>query len=924
MRSRSNRMLGSFALLLSLLLAGAARAAESAPGTPAAALPEGVQRVTSVEGVTEYRLANGLQVLLFPDPSKETITVNVTYLVGSRNEGYGETGMAHLLEHMLFKGSTRHTNIPQELTEHGARPNGSTWYDRTNYFETFQATPANLDWALDLEADRMVNSFIAKKDLDSEMTVVRNEYESGENDPVSILVERTEETAYLWHNYGHPTIGARSDIENVPIARLQGFYKTYYQPDNAALVAAGKFDEAATLAKIAARFGAIPRPARELQKTYTVEPTQDGERQVTLRRVGDVQAACAAYHVPAGPHPDSAALDILSEVLGSAPSGRLYKALVETKKASSVFGGNEELREPSLAEFGANVRKEGSLDEARAILVKTVEGFAANPPTKEEVERARARILKGIELRLTSSERVGLGLSEWIAMGDWRLLFLNRDRIRQVTPEDVRRVAAAYLKPSNRTLGLFLPTEKPDRSEIPATPDVAQLLKDYKGSATVAMGEAFDPSPENIERRVSRPATPGGLKLALLPRKTRGEMVYARLSLHFGDEKSLRGRVQAASMAGQMLTRGTTRHTRQQIQDELDRLRARVGVYGGATGAGASIETTRENTAAVLRLVAEILRSPAFPASEFTLLQQERLASLEEQRGEPQAIASIAFSRHLNPYPKGDVRYTPTLEEQMADVKATTLADVKRFYADFYGAAHGELAVVGDFDEKTIPPLAQGLFGGWKSRLPYARVPGLYHAVPAVNKSFETPDKANATFTAGMNLEIRDDDADYPALVLGNYILGGGFLNSRLAVRLRQKEGLSYGAGSYIRADALDRTGMFGAYAIYAPQNAARLEAGFREELARALKDGFTDEEIATAKTGYLQSRQVDRAQDAGLAGTLASYRFLNRTLKWDADFEQRVRALTGEQILAALRKHIVPAKITTMKAGDFAKGATP
>ena len=232
----------------------------AAPAAPAAAqsLPTGVERITSVEGITEYRLANGLQVLLFPDQSKQTITVNVTYKVGSRHEGYGETGMAHLLEHLVFKGSPRHRNIPQELTEHGSRPNGSTWFDRTNYFETFAATEDNLRWALDLESDRMVNSFIAKADLDSEMTVVRNELESGENSPTNVLLQRVLSTAYLWHNYGKSTIGSRSDLENVPIDRLQAFYRTYYQPDNAVLLVAGKFDEPKTLELIDAVLRAHP------------------------------------------------------------------------------------------------------------------------------------------------------------------------------------------------------------------------------------------------------------------------------------------------------------------------------------------------------------------------------------------------------------------------------------------------------------------------------------------------------------------------------------------------------------------------------------------------------------------------------------------------------------------------------------------
>src|SRR3984893_13387638 len=271
-------------LILILLSAGtqplmvAARAAHTLQQSAATGLPKGVERITSVEGFTEYRLANGLRVLLFPDQSKQTVTVNATYLVGSRHENYGETGMAHLLEHLMYKGSKNHPNIPQELTEHGTRPNGSTLFDRTNYFETFSATDANLEWAIKMEADRTVNSFIARKDLDTEMTVVRNEYEAGENQPGLVVFKRIFAAAYDWHNYSNLPIGARSDIENVPIDRLQAFYHRYYQPDNAVLLVAGKFDPAKTLQLIADNFGPIPRPARTLDQIYTVEPAQDGER----------------------------------------------------------------------------------------------------------------------------------------------------------------------------------------------------------------------------------------------------------------------------------------------------------------------------------------------------------------------------------------------------------------------------------------------------------------------------------------------------------------------------------------------------------------------------------------------------------------------------------------------------------------------
>lgn len=885
----------------------------------AAAQGQNPERITSVEGITEYRLPNGLRVLLFPDPTKQTITVNITYLVGSRHENYGETGMAHLLEHLVFKGTPKHQNIPQELTERGTRPNGTTSFDRTNYFETFAATEDNLRWALDLEADRMVNSFIARKDLDSEFSVVRNEYESGENSPINALIKRIMEASFAWHNYGKSTIGERSDIENVNIERLQAFYKRYYQPDNAVLMIAGKFDEAKTVELVKQYFGPIPKPARELSKLYTVEPAQDGERAVTVRRVGDIQALGLAYHIPAGSHPDFAAIQTLGVVLGDTPSGRLHKALVETKKAVFAASFQFQTYDPGVALFYSVVPKEGSIDDARNVTLQTIDDLTKNPPTAEEVERARQKLLKSIELALNNSDSIGLTMSEYIAMGDWRLYFLRRDHIKKVTVEDVKRVAAAYFKPTNRTVGVFIPTPTSDRAEIPPRPDVAAMLKDYKGEAPVAMGEEFDPSPANIDNRTAR-TTAAGLKLALLSKKTRGGKVVARLTLRYGNEKDLANRDDAGMLAGQMLTRGSIKHTREQIQDDLDKLKARANVFGSPTQAGATIETTRENLPAVIRLVAEILREPSFPAKEFEMLKQDLITGIENQRSEPTSIAFNAFSRHMSPYPKGHVNYVKTIDEQIADVKAVTLDDVKKFHGDFYGADNGELAVVGDFDEKEIAKLAGELFGGWKSSRQYARIPQVYHKVEPMSKTFETPDKANAFFLAGLNLNLRDDDPDYPALVLGNYMLGGGFLNSRLAVRIRQKDGLSYGVSSSFNASALDKRGSFMANAIYAPQNAAKLEAAFKEELARALKDGFTADEVEKAKSGWLKSRQVGRAQDNELVNVLINGIFYNRTMAWDAEIDKKVEALTSEQILAAMRKHIDPARIIIVKAGDFAK----
>jgi zinc protease len=876
-------------------------------------------KVTSVEGITEYRLANGLQVLLFPDASKPTVTVNMTYMVGSRHEGPGESGMAHLLEHMLFKGTQRNNEIMALLQARGADFNGTTSYDRTNYFETLQATDDNLRWALDLEADRMVNSRVSREDLDKEMTVVRNEFERGENSPSTVLYQRVMSTAYLWHAYGRSAIGARSDIENVPISRLQAFYRNYYQPDNATLVVAGKFDTEKTLGWIQEFFGKIPKPARQLIPTYTTEPAQDGERVVELRRVGDTKAVMMAWHIPAVTHPDSAAFDVLSFVLGDEPTGRLYKALIETKKATSADSGELELHDPGILLISSELLKEGSIEEVEATMKKVIDELITTPPTSEEVDRAKNRILKNLELALTNSARVGLTLSESIAAGDWRLLFLGRDQLEKIEPADVLRVAKTYLKPTNRTTGRFIPDSAADRVEVPKGLAVAELLKDFKGKASAEEGEVFDPSPANIESRVTRVTLPSGIKLVLLPKKTRGGTVVATLNMHFGTLESLRGRVTAAQMAGSMLMRGTKQHSRAQLQDEFDKLKSRVGVSGSVSGASASVNTVRAGLIGSLRLVGEILKTPSFPAAEFEQIRQESIAGQEAARSEPNTIAGVARSRHVNRYPADDPRAVLTIDESIAALKKVTLDEAKAFYTDFYGASNVELAVVGDFDPAEVRAVTEELFGSWKSPKPYAVIKRDWQKIPAVNEMFEAPDKTNAYFTAATIMAMDQQDPDYPLLFLGNIIFGAD-PKSRVWKRIRENDGLSYGINTGFSAGAQEKFAQFAVGGIANPENIPKVEAAFKEELAKLLKEGFIADEVSVAKSAYLQDAQVNRAQDTSLASLLARQAELGRTMQREIDVEKKIADATAEQLTAVFRKWIDPATISYFKAGDFKK----
>jgi zinc protease len=897
-------------------------------------LPQGVKKMASMGGITEYDFPNGLKVLLYPDSASPKLTINVTYLVGSRHEGYGETGMAHLLEHINFIETTNGRKIKDEIVAHGASWNGTTSDDRTNYYETITATDDNLKWALSLETDRMVNVKFTKPILDTEMTVVRNEFERGENSPASILSERVASTAYLWHNYGKSTIGSKDDIEKVPVSRLEAFYRKYYQPDNAVLTITGKIDEARTLQFVADSMGKLPKPSRVLDQTYTVEPVQDGERFVVLRRVGEGQNVIVAFHAVAAAHPDAAAIQVLSAIMngggggrggrggrggGGGNEGRLYKALVEPKIAQSATMGFRQLHDPGLISVSATLNKDQSLDAARDAIFKVLEDVVKNPPTAEEVERVRTTLLRNLENSLSDPQAIATGaLNTAISQGDWRLMFLQHDRLSDISSADVVRVAKEYLKDSNRTVGYYIPDPVPDRSVVPATPNLDTMLGDYKSPVEVARGEVFDPSIANVSSRIVRSTLNNGMRVAVLSKKSANNIVTGTIELRFGDQTSLANQRAAASLAGGLLMSGTMTHTRQQLQEEFRKLNAQVNVSsGGLSSASANITAPAANFLAAVKLAVEILKEPSYPQAEFDRIKTQRVKALEVPPTDPNQIATERLNRYLSPFAKTDTQYNPTREEQLAEIQKATLDDARRFHDQFYGANYGVFAVVGPIAPADIQKIAGELLGAWNTTKAYKPLITPFRKVPAINVTIETPDKANAQFMAGQRFQLSQDDPDYPAIVLASYMFGEP-ITSHIADRIRNREGLSYGANARMtvpfEGDAATLTGTVSLNPAFGP----KVEASFVDELKKVHQSGFSAAELAEAQKAYLNSRVIARSTDGALLNLIVSHEELNRPFTWDLNLESRIQSITLEQVNAAFRKHIDPDNLSIVKAGDF------
>ncbi|MFA5664710.1 M16 family metallopeptidase [Castellaniella sp.] len=915
--NRFKSLLSALALCLPLALLGQWPA--SATGVGAPALPAGVEAIVTIQGVHEYHLDNGLTVLLAPDESRDRTTVNMSYRVGSRNEGPGETGMAHLLEHLLFRGSPRFPDALAEFSRRGLAANGSTSADLTNYYATFASDPDTLQWYLSWQAEAMLHARITRADLDAEMPVVRNEMERGENSPFSILLQQTSAAAYVWHPYGRSVIGARSDVENVDIAQLEAFYHRHYQPDNAVLIITGQFDPQQTLGWIMQEFGTMPRPERQLPVEYTREPVQQGARSVTLERIGGSPIAIAQYHLPAGASDAYTALSMGVDMLADTPAGPLYQTLVQAGQASSVFGFARPMQQPGYAIFGAQMQADQDPRAVLQTLTETLETRAIEQLDEAALERNRTAWLNQWQKIYDQSASLAGALSEAVARGDWRLFFVEPLRVRALTLEQIRSTLAAWLVPTNRTSGLYIPTADPVYAPSPAQPDLAPWIERLETGTERPAIARLDTTPLAIDaatRRHTLQLPNGTVRLALLPKATPGEQVHASMQLRFGTAAELQGLGVIPDMTAAMLMRGAQGLTRQAIQDALTRLDSELAFDSDGNTLTVMMRSSRENLPELMDMAFTLLRQPTFPDDELSRLQRSLETHVEDQSVSPAWLVRNTLQRHDQPWAPDDVRYTPTARELVQDIRALRREQLVAFHDRFYGAGNILFSAVGDFDPQAVQAhLREGL-QEWQQAPAYARIADPWYAVTPQSFTIPTPGKANANYLATLRLQLQDTDPRWPALLLANYLLGGS-QDSRLWQAIRVRDGLSYSVGSRLLASPWQPSGSWTFFASMAAQNAAVLTDRMQEVLNDALKNGFDQTEIDQGVKSLVNYLKLGRSSDSFLAGQWLDYLATGRSFARQQAIIDQLQNLDADEVNQALRAVLAPGQLSIAVATD-------
>ncbi|SHI84481.1 zinc protease [Flavobacterium terrae] len=879
------------------------------------------QFIGSTEGIKEYSLKNGLKILLLPDASQSNMIVNIVYNVGSRHEGYGEKGMAHLLEHMLFKSTKKLGDIKKELSSKGGRANGTTWLDRTNYYEIFPSSDENLKWSLQMEADRMINATILQEDLDKEFSVVRNEFEIGENSPDGVLTERLVSTAFLWHNYGNSTIGSKEDIERVKANTLRVFYEKYYQPDNATLIVGGNFNTDKALEYIATYFSTIKRPTRALAKTYTVEPAQDGERYVELKRNGDVQSLQAVYHTVPYAHNDYAAIDALVEILTADPSGYLYKALVESQKASSLYAYQPQVRDASYLLFNVSVPKDKSMAEAKTTFLSELDNIKNKTFTQADVERAKAKILKALENVQNNTVDFTIYLTEIIGAGDYRLGFLYRDAIEKLTLADIERVAKKYFATNNRTYGVFIPSKEEERVKPVEISDnsIAELTKTYKGKTVTEDNATFEASISNVKNNLIEYKLSTGLKYAILKKPIKGKKVVASFKFMVSNAKDLAGKASVGQVVARMLKSGTKTRTNEQIQDELDKMKSDVSFFFTGQMLIARINTYEESIKPTFELIQDLITNSVFPEAELTKIITEEKTQIEAYRNDPQNVAFEEIERRANKYPKDHIFYLPSADERIAGLNAVKRDQLVEFYNTILGANNGHGTIVGNLNNTEVSDLVSKTFGNWISKSEYAKVNPIHFELAKGNDKIVIKDKENAAVVGRINFKMDNKNPDYPAMVMANEMFGGGFLTSRIPMRLREKEGISYGAGSYINIPTDNEVAQMGFYAFFNPTKLAKVEEAMNDEIQKAVStNGFTPAELQSAIVTWKNSRKTSLGTENYLMNLINNKLNFGTPLEDFDALESKVDQLKVEQINEIIKKYITLDKAMFIYSGDF------
>ena len=881
--------------------------------------------VKSSGGIDEYRCTlNDLSVLLMEEHSAPVATFMVTYHVGSRNEAIGHTGSTHLLEHMMFKGSKNFNkekgdSIWTVLQDVGAQVNATTSMDRTNYFELLPSE--HLGRTIAIEADRMRNLFIKDEERKTEMTVVRNEFERGENDPFDTLNKNIWATAYQAHPYHHNTIGWRSDIEGVSTERLREFYETYYWPNNATVTIVGDFKKDEALQMILDNYGVIPKSLHVIPEMYTTEPEQEGARRFVIKRSGQMGIVGIAHKTPEGLHEDNYAIQILSRILGDGKSSRFYKKIVDKGLATSVSMWDYSLRDNGLLITYIFLTPDTKHEDVEKSILDEYDLVKEKGVTDKEVARAKGQIRAEQAYSRDGSYSVASNLNEAIATGDWTYYTNYLENIKKVTKEDIKRVVDTYLVEDKSTTGYFIPLTgsggggggKQNYAKAHHSYNYTSMPEENSGSKVLSDAKIAD--------RIVEQALNNGIRLLTMKTGVKDVVTIAGSFLG-GDIYSPQANMMIADLTASMLDKGTINKSKFEISDKLETVSASISFSSGQQNVRFNAKCLKGDVPLVLGLLAEQLREPAFNKEDLKTLKTRLVGNLKRDKENTQKQAGGAFLRKL--YPKDHPNFSYKIDDRIKMVNYIDSASLKNFHKTYYGLGNMTIVAVGDVNGEEFSAEISKVFNGWKTS-PLEKKESSFTAnqISAESEYVTIRDKTSADIYIGLPIGIDRNHDDYYPLMFGTYILGGNF-SARLMQTVRDEQGLTYNIQSWVGGVDNGNDGYWLIGGSFAPTMVDKGRDAAIEQLNKWLVGGVTQAEVDAKKSTITGSYKVGLATTRGLAGQILTNAERGRPNSYLDDFPKLINALTVDQVNNVIQKYINNEKLIFIAAGSLDKDGNP
>jgi zinc protease len=896
-----------------------------------ASIPEGFTKVKELNGIEEFTLTlNDLSILLMEDHSAPVLTFMVTFHVGSRNEVTGTTGSTHLLEHLMFKGTPKFNkanggHIDNLLGNVGAMLNATTWTDRTNYFESIPSE--YLETAIEFEADRMRNLSLLKEDKDAEMTVVRNEYERGENSPYQTLDKEIFATAFQAHPYHHSTIGWRSDIENVTIPKLREFYNTFYWPNNATITIIGDFDKNNALELIKKYYGKITRSPHEIPQLYTTEPEQEGPRRVVVKRPGQLGVVGIAWKIPGALNKDTYSLAILNNIMQSGKNSRMYKTLIDQNKASNTFDDHNMFKDPSIYISYAFLAPGATHEDVEKLILDEFEKVKKDGVTDAELNRAKSQITASTAFGRDGSFSIAGQINESIARGDWTFYTNYLDNIKKVTKDDVQKVAKKYFIEDHSTTGYFIPVVPGSSKEKPGPSSFIERKQPQyfrtSGMAAPAVSSSIPMAqPDDHESSIAKNITRNNIAgIDVITAKTGvQDVVTITGSLPGGDVYNDGANKMVADLTGRMLDKGTTKNDKFALAEKLENLGARLSFGVGRYNITFNGRCLKKDVPTVIGLLAEQLRMPAFTEEELAKVKKQRIARFKRALENTNSRATEQLNRLI--FSEDHPNYDETTEKQIADIETVTLDDIKSFHKKYYGPKSMIFVAAGDIDNKAIQSAIKNAFKGWTGGTVYKNYARETTETKAAKHFVTMEGKTSTSIFIGQSTGLKRTDKDYIPLYLGNTIFGTGFAGRLMSI-IRDDEGLTYGIYSAHSSDIYS-DGKWFIGATFAPNLLDKGLTSTMRELNRWVNDGVTAEELKKVKKRLTGRYKVGLATSRGMARQILSFVQRGYDVAYMDQYATDVNKVTLNQVNNTIKKYIDPDAVVTVVAGSVDQDGKP